>query len=587
MLKALNNVWFGDYRVVAKVASFDRLGNKNHGGGVKDERGFRKELDVGDERVYGHVGRGKPIEGDNGTVLIRDAEVEPAGRGEVALKVGEGTKLKDEAVVVANVGRKAPYMEDGLHQIYIPKYTSSASDTSLASRGVVVSVVSRDAIPVLQRWIYDAGFVNLVLIPMGADKVFLRSLDDVDVSLTLSEAVDFFDLFFSKPVRWNKESLVRERGAWLRIYGVPLHTWNFDFFKLCVFDCGRLLRIDDITLDRDRFDYARILVSTSSLDIIKHEAHVVVDGVLRKFMIVEEWGLSLGEDACLLAEEASQVDVRTDMPEDLDTGFGGGDVDELLNTLSADWKIEDEALHTKPFSPVRAFVKVLSSTSPALVVSGPVEDPFVVPAADSIPARGSDKVCKVDRPSKDFFIAKTKVVKRASSCPPGRDRAPSSGRWSLDWVHRLKSSSAGGASKPNNGSSAKSAGAQRAAKKKGGGYLRHGAQSLKRIARLSESDRREVLRALRRTSKQRRAVSEASKAKATSQAASSNCTSQTSVNNDWNNWLVLHGNENVRSEDVRDIGRTIGLNFTGENNNMFQVLAGTSRKNRESGSVGV
>jgi len=29
LLKALNNVWFGDCRVVAKVASFDRFGNKN------------------------------------------------------------------------------------------------------------------------------------------------------------------------------------------------------------------------------------------------------------------------------------------------------------------------------------------------------------------------------------------------------------------------------------------------------------------------------------------------------------------------------------------------------------------------------
>lgn len=27
LLKALNNVWFGDWRVVAKVSSFDRFGN--------------------------------------------------------------------------------------------------------------------------------------------------------------------------------------------------------------------------------------------------------------------------------------------------------------------------------------------------------------------------------------------------------------------------------------------------------------------------------------------------------------------------------------------------------------------------------
>lgn len=29
--------------------------------------------------------------------------------------------------------------------------------------------------------------------------------------------------------------VVRERGAWVRIYGVPLQAWNLDFFQtLCL-----------------------------------------------------------------------------------------------------------------------------------------------------------------------------------------------------------------------------------------------------------------------------------------------------------------------------------------------------------------
>ena len=585
LLKALNNVWFGDYRVVAKVATFNRLGNKSHGDGSKGEGVIKRELGVEGEGVTCHVGRGKHVEVDNFTVRENVVEAVAAGRGDVVLKAVEGINLKDGAEENANVGRKAQNVEVGFNQAYIPKYTSSVSDMSWAAKGVVVSVLSRDAIPVLQCRIFDAGFVNLVVIPLGADKVFLRSLDDVDVSITLSEAADFFDLFFSKPVRWTKDTLVRERGAWLRIYGVPLHAWNYDFFKLCVYDCGRLMRIDDVTLDRDRFDYARVLVSTSSLDIIKHEASVVVDGVLFEFKIMEEWGFSLGEDACLIDDEASQADDRSEMPEDLDTGFGGGDVDDLLNTLSADWKIEDEAPLSKPSSPVRAAVEVPPSSSPVPVVSVPAEAPPLGSEAKSTPVPAYVNVCKVDRRSREFVVDNDKVVKRTSSCPPGRDRATSSGPWSLEWVHRVKSSSMGGASKSKIGGSVKLSGGQRGAKKKGGGYLRHGAKSLKRIARLSESDRREVLRALRRTTKQRRAVSGTSKA--TSKAVSSNCASQTSVNNDWNNWLVLHGNEMVRSEDVRDIGRTVGLNFNGDKNNKFDVLSGAGRKLRDGGGDGV
>jgi hypothetical protein len=65
---------------------------------------------------------------------------------------------------------------------------------------------------------------------LGDDKALLRTSDDDDVSIILSEAAEFFNNFFSTPVKWNKETLVRERGAWVRIYRVPLHVWSIDFF---------------------------------------------------------------------------------------------------------------------------------------------------------------------------------------------------------------------------------------------------------------------------------------------------------------------------------------------------------------------
>jgi len=309
-------------------------------------------------------------------------------------------------VEAAKVGTKSRNAEDGPNRVFIPKYTSSASDVSWASKGVVVSVLCRNVIPVLQRQIFDAGFANLAIITLGADKVFLRSLDDIDVSIMLSEAADFFANFISKPVRWNKDTLVRERGAWIRIYGVPLYAWNYDFFKLCVYDCGRLMQIDDITLDRDRFDYARVLVATSSLDIIKHEASIVVDGVLFAFQIIEEWGYSMGEDTCLLEDEPSHVDDRSDLPVDLDTGFGGGDVDELLNSLSAEWKIEDDVHHIKSSSPLRASVKDPLPSSPPPAASGPVEAPPLGSAANFSPARVSVEVRNDNRRSrKSLFVA--------------------------------------------------------------------------------------------------------------------------------------------------------------------------------------
>jgi len=77
----------------------------------------------------------------------------------------------------------------------------------------------------------------------------------------------------------------------VRIYEIPLHAWNFEVFKLRVYDCGRLLKVDDFTLDKARFDYARVLIPTSSLEIIRSTAKVLVDDALLDFTIIEEWGL--------------------------------------------------------------------------------------------------------------------------------------------------------------------------------------------------------------------------------------------------------------------------------------------------------
>ena len=141
-------------------------------------------------------------------------------------------------------------------------------------------------------------------------------------------------------------------------------------------------------------------------------------------------------------------------------------------------------------------------------------------------------------------------------------------------------------SKPNDTDKRSAKVLKRVTKKKCSGYLSHCALNLKRIARLFDKDRKEVLRALQRSSKKCKAVSNASKAKDQSKDGSLSGESQPSVNNDWQNWLVLHGNAKVMSEDVCDVGKAIGLKFNGDKNNMFDVLSGVGRKNDGGGRNG-
>jgi len=56
----------------------------------------------------------------------------------------------------------------------------------------------------------------------------------------------------------------------------------------------------------------------------------MVDGVIYDFKIIEEWGFSLWEDACLFDDEDTQEVVKDDMSKHNEDVAGDGDVNELL-----------------------------------------------------------------------------------------------------------------------------------------------------------------------------------------------------------------------------------------------------------------
>ena len=159
----------------------------------------------------------------------------------------------------------------------VKKYKSREEDLEWARRGLVGTVINGESIPLIQSRVEDGGFKDLDIIPIGADKV----------------------------VCWKKDALPFQRGAWLRVYGIPIHAWNEGFFKICVLDCGIYLRSNDCSLGREIFDYARFLISTSSLEVVNVTENFLVGGDLVEIKIIEEWGFNMGEDACLFEEDGS------------------------------------------------------------------------------------------------------------------------------------------------------------------------------------------------------------------------------------------------------------------------------------------
>jgi hypothetical protein len=336
--KALNAVYFGHFRVNAKVASFNRSeekdgrrGRRKLGGGNEGEaRPERKPKPhnsaEGSERkggVDGNEKAGLIAKERNATVmntLQKGADPEKEVRvGEVVIRLGERKKKVDRTGGPVeddnqNLGVKvlrSVEKEVSGTSVYIRKYSTTVDDVKWAQNGMVASVKSGEAVPVIQRRIVDAGFNPLVFTPLGADTVFIRSLTENDVVSVIDSTKEFFSLFLSHWERWEKGVSPSKRGAWVRLYGIR-HAWNELSFKLCTFDCGSFLRADRDTIEKERLDYDRIMIATSSLEVIKRKESLIVDGVMVEVQIMEEWGYALGEDACLFDEEREEVASHSD-----------------------------------------------------------------------------------------------------------------------------------------------------------------------------------------------------------------------------------------------------------------------------------
>ena len=343
LLQALNSVWVGECRVRAKEAMFDRFAHNDvsvvnpkilvrkegvevvvaaprQGEGVKQERkGDTVVVKRDDERKVtvgmvvvsvAELGRKKKVrlgEGVGGELsLAREEEKKVtekkkmvAGEGGIKGKPRSEKNSDDGVSVLASKGTQASY--------FILIYKSSVEDRSWARSGMVSHVKAGDSALSFQQWIEDAGFPNVVVTPLGGDRVFLNCTGDEDFSKVLSGAQDFFGMLFSNFHKWS-ESLVRyERGAWLHVYGIHVHAWNDVFFRLCVSGISRFVFVDECTADKARLDFARILIATPNIEIVNKTSEFVIDGDVYSIKIMEEWECNLGEDAFMSEAETDTL----------------------------------------------------------------------------------------------------------------------------------------------------------------------------------------------------------------------------------------------------------------------------------------
>jgi len=147
-------------------------------------------------------------------------------------------------------------------------YKSTAEDHNWGETGMVASMLVGDLTLALQQRVEDAGFQSVVVTPMGGDHVFLHCTGGEDIWHVFNNALNYFGMLLHNIHKWSSNDVWYERGAWLRIYGIPVQAWNDAFFKLCVMDISRFVRVDECTTDKARLDFARVLITTTLLEIV-------------------------------------------------------------------------------------------------------------------------------------------------------------------------------------------------------------------------------------------------------------------------------------------------------------------------------
>nr|ABN08666.1 RNA-binding region RNP-1 (RNA recognition motif) [Medicago truncatula] len=519
--KALNNVSFWDRRLFANVAKFDRFdaadggsarsveydvgkkheGEKNRGNkeGKKSRELLVKEDEKGDSRKLA-------LEKVKVAAIRSELERERE-KGLTAGDVGGSEEVKEEGRPKAVVGEGSESVYGIVASEVVREYLPYHDDVVWANKCILAKVKDGKSFSGIQQSFLDAGFLDYNLISMGGDNVMLHPSVDGDVTDVFNSATDFLSNFLCDCRPWTKDIKVQyEMGAWVRCYGVPLHAWNDIFFLELAATCGRLLKIDDVTVNKDRMDYARFLIATPDLKELNYVAQFVIDGRLYPIRFIEDLEFGLAEDACLAEFEDdnnSQCSVPECMPQDEPL------IDALVHHIQ-----EDFVKNSKVINGAAESADFPSS-------QGKTEQ-FVakeIAAPSHIPVQAESAVVKGDDES----------FKGAKNIAPIRRKVASS------------------------------------------------FTSLKKIARLSETDRNALIKSLKKAKMSKRYFLKGKSSKTSSKISSCKTNkvslsagSGTSGNTkDWENWVVLHGNAKEVEEDVVELGKKIDLRC----NNSFQVLS--------------
>ncbi|MCI00190.1 DUF4283 domain protein, partial [Trifolium medium] len=132
------------------------------------------------------------------------------------------------------------------------------------------------------------GYFGVKVTPLGSNLTLLEGQEEGEVEALLEDAKEWLDQWFREIRPWNQKEVDVERIVWLRVFGIPLHAWNDDFFAMVTKPWGFFMNADDVTCKKLTMDVARILIRTSCQKAVDEFIDVKVDGEIFHLRVIED-----------------------------------------------------------------------------------------------------------------------------------------------------------------------------------------------------------------------------------------------------------------------------------------------------------
>jgi hypothetical protein len=132
------------------------------------------------------------------------------------------------------------------------------------------------------------GLQNITVTTMGGGMVLIHSSKIGELERMIKAKEEWLSYYFFDIRPWSPNMVNVNREVWVKVFGIPLHAWGDNLFKVLGARFGMFVDYDEPTASKARLDVAHIKLSTSIRTRIETPVMLSVMGVAFEVWVVED-----------------------------------------------------------------------------------------------------------------------------------------------------------------------------------------------------------------------------------------------------------------------------------------------------------